>query len=105
MRTLRLSVFAAAAGLLMAAPAFAQTPTHKQRTDGNSPTMVGPASGASKQRTDGDSPTMVGPASGAYKQRTDGNSPTIVGSGSGAYKQHTQSLSHGDTPVGVAKQN
>jgi hypothetical protein len=52
----------------MAAPAFAQTPATKQKTqDGNSPTMVGPASKA--------------------------------------YKQQTQSLSHGDAPVGVAKQN
>jgi hypothetical protein len=49
---------------------------------------------------------MVGPASGAYKQKTqDGNSPTMVGPASGAYKQKTQSLSHGDAPVGVAKQN
>jgi hypothetical protein len=108
MKAIRLSVIAIGAGLLMAAPAFAQTPATKQKTqDGNSPTMVGPASGAYKQKTqDGNSPTMVGPASGAYKQKTqDGNSPTMVGPGSKAYKQQTQSLSHGDAPVGVAKQN
>jgi hypothetical protein len=29
----------------------------------------------------------------------------MVGPASGAYKQKTQSMSHGDAPVGVAKQN
>ncbi len=75
------------AGLLLAAPAFAQTTPQKQPTDGNSPTMVGAGGAASKQRTDGSSPPMVGPASKAYKQRT-------------------QSLSHSDgSPEGVAKQD
>lgn len=60
--------------------------TTKQKTDGASPTIVGPGSGAYKQNTDGASPTIVGPGSGAYKQKTDGASPTIVGPGSGAYK-------------------
>jgi hypothetical protein len=109
MKTLRLAVFAMGAGLLMAAPAFAQTtPAQKQKTqDGNSPTTVGPGSAAYKQKTqDGNSPTTVGPGSAAYKQKTqDGGSPTMVGPASGAYKQKTQSLSHGDAPVGVAKQN
>jgi hypothetical protein len=108
MKTLRFSVIAMGAALLMAAPAFAQTDATKQKTqDGNSPAQVGPASGAYKQKTqDGNSPAMVGPASGAYKQKTqDGGSPTMVGPASGAYKQKTQSLSHGDVPVGVAKQN
>src|SRR5579859_3321925 len=76
MKTLRYSVIAMGAALLMAAPVFAQTAAQKQQTqDGNSPTTVGPASGAYKQKTqDGNSPTTVGPASGAYKQRTqDGN--------------------------------
>ncbi len=88
MKVLRLSVIAMGA-LLMAAPAFAQTtPAQKQKTQ------------------DGNSPTTVGPGSAAYKQKTqDGNSPTMVGPGSAAYKQKTQSLSHGDAPVGVAKQN
>jgi hypothetical protein len=81
-----------AAGLLIAAPAFAQTsPTkttvEKQKTDGDSPTQVGPGSKAFKQRTDGDAPTIVGPGSQAFKQRTDGESPTTVGPGSGAYKR------------------
>jgi hypothetical protein len=105
MKALNFSVIAMAAGLLVAAPAFAQsTNGQKQRTqDGGTPTVVGPASKASKQRTDGDSPTVVGPASGAYKQRTDGDSPTVVGPASGAYKQRTQSLSHSDP--GPLKQN
>jgi hypothetical protein len=61
---------------------------------------------AYKQKTDGASPTTVGPGSMAYKQKTDGESPTIVGPGSGAYKQKTQSMSHSDgSPVGIAKQN
>jgi ABC-type transport system substrate-binding protein len=83
-----------AAGLLVAAPAFAQTTTsptktavEKQKTDGDSPTTVGPGSKAYKQRTDGNSPTVVGPGSQAFKQRTDGESPTMVGPGSGAYKR------------------
>jgi hypothetical protein len=84
-----------AAGLVMAVPALAQTTpgasksaVEKQRTDGNSPTTVGPGSQASKQRTDGNSPTSVGPGSGAFKQRTDGDSPTTVGPGSRAFKQN-----------------
>jgi len=83
-----------AAGLLVAAPAFAQstaspTKVEKQKTDGDggSPTTVGPGSKAFKQRTDGDSPTVVGPGSQAFKQRTDGESPTTVGPGSAAYKR------------------
>jgi hypothetical protein len=69
--------------------------------------MVGPASKAYKQKTqDGGSPTTVGPASKAYKQKTqDGGSPTTVGPASKAYKQKTQSLSHGEAPAGVTKQN
>ncbi|MEA2792017.1 MAG: hypothetical protein QOG73_4423 [Acetobacteraceae bacterium] len=83
-----------AAGLLIAAPAFAQTTPNtpkssvqKQKTDGDSPTTVGPGSKAYKQQTDGNSPTAVGPGSQAFKQRTDGESPTVVGPGSGAYKR------------------
>jgi hypothetical protein len=106
MKTSRLSAFAIGAALLMAAPAFAQTSPAKQKTDGDSPTTVGPGSAAYKQKTDGSSPTVTGPGSMASKQRTDGDSPTIVGPGSGAYKQKTQSLSHSDgSPVGIAKQN
>jgi hypothetical protein len=88
MKSLRLSLIAMGA-LLMAAPAFAQTPATKQQTqDGNSPTTVGPASGAYKQKTqDGNSPTMVGPGSKAYKQQTQGELP-MVGPGSKAYKQN-----------------
>jgi hypothetical protein len=74
------------AGLVIAAPAFAQS--------------------ADKQKTqDGNSPTTVGPGSAAYKQKTqDGNSPTTVGPGSAAYKQKTQSLSHSAPPAQTAKQ-
>ena len=58
------------AGLLAAAPAFAQTQAQKQKTQADGPAMVGPASGAYKQKTQADGPAMVGPASGAYKQST-----------------------------------
>ncbi len=106
MKTSHLSALAIGAALLMAAPAFAQTSPAKQKTDGDSPTMVGPGSKASKQKTDGDGLTQVGPGSRAYKQKTDGDGLTQVGPGSGAYKQKTQSLSHSDgSPVGIAKQN
>ncbi len=107
MKTLSLAVLAMGAGLLVAAPAFAQTADKQKTQDGNSPTTVGPGSAAYKQKTqDGNSPTIVGPGSAAYKQKTqDGGSPTMVGPASGAYKQKTQSLSHGEAPVGVAKQN
>jgi hypothetical protein len=70
------------AGLLIAAPAFAQMPQTQKQTppapahtpqaqnqdtkDSNSPTTAGLDSDASKQKTQGDLPE-VGPASGAYK--------------------------------------
>jgi hypothetical protein len=109
MKAFRLSAITMGA-LLMAAPAFAQsstTPTKQKTQDGGAITQVGPASGAYKQKTqDGGAITQVGPASGAYKQKTqDGGSVTQVGPASKAYKQQTQSLSHGEAPVGVAKQN
>jgi hypothetical protein len=125
MKTSHLSVLAMGAALLMAAPAFAQTSPAPQKTDGDSPTTVGPGSKAFKQKTDGDGLTQVGPGSKAYKQKTDGDGLTQVGPGSkaykqktdgegltqvgpgsAAYKQKTQSFSHSDgTPVGIAKQN
>lgn len=82
-----------AAGLLVAASAFAQTPApgpatnstvQRQPTDGASPTTVGPGSKAYKQPTEADT-TTVGPGSKAFK--TDGDSPTTVGPGSKAFKQ------------------
>jgi hypothetical protein len=92
------------ATLLIAIPALAQTTTtptaatpSSQKTDGESPTVVGPGSGAYKQGTDGAAPTVVGPGSAAYKQSTDGASPTIVGPGSAAYKQKTD----GESPTVV----
>jgi len=99
MKSVRLSLIAMGA-LLVAAPAFAQTPATKQKTqDGNSPTTVGPGSKAYKQQTqDGNSPTTVGPGSKAYKQQTQGELPQ-VGPASKAYKQQSQGS------VGVAKQN
>jgi hypothetical protein len=68
------------ASLLIAAPAFAQTPQTQKQTppaptpqaqqqntqDSNSPTTAASDSDASKQKTQGDLPE-VGPASGAYK--------------------------------------
>lgn len=74
------------AGVLVAAPAFAQQ-------------------GSAKQKTDGDGLPMVGPGSKAYKQQTDGDGLPMVGPGSKAYKQQTQSLSHSDPASGLAKQN
>jgi hypothetical protein len=79
MNTLKLSAVMVAAGLLVGAPAFAQTSpdapkqmTAKQKTDGEGPTQVGPGSAAYRQRTDGEGPTVIGPASGAFKQKTQG---------------------------------
>lgn len=74
------------AGVLVAAPAFAQQ-------------------GSGKQKTDGDGLPMVGPGSKAYKQQTDGDGLPMVGPGSKAYKQQTQSLSHSNPASGIAKQN
>jgi hypothetical protein len=75
------------AGLLAAAPAFAQT---AQTPQGSSPSTTVPASKAHKQKTqDGNSPTTVGPGSAAYKQKTQGELPT-VGPGSKAYYGNTQ---------------
>jgi hypothetical protein len=99
-----------AAGLMVAAPALAQTSADggglpmvgpgskaykpqssatvgqasQQPTDGGSLPMVGPGSKADKQRTDGGGLTMVGPGSKAYKQQTDGGSLPMVGPGSTA---------------------
>jgi hypothetical protein len=82
MKFLKLSPIFMIAGLLVAAPAFAQTsPAQKQKTDGDGPPMVGPASKAYKQSTDGDGPPMVGPASKAYKQSTQSPSPTAPATG------------------------
>jgi hypothetical protein len=74
------------AGLLVAAPAFAQQ-------------------GQSKQKTDGDGLPMVGPGSKAYQQQTDGHGLAGIGPGSEASKQKTQSFSHADPASGLAKQN
>jgi hypothetical protein len=72
------------AGLLLAAPALAQSPQgQKQPTqDGNSPTTVGPGSAASKQQTQN---MAHSDPSGAKKQKTQGDLPE-VGPASGAYK-------------------
>lgn len=91
MKILSLSAAAMAAGLLIAAPVFAQTTTD---------TVKPGTQTAQKQRTEGSGagPASIGPGSGAYKQRTEGSGagPASVGPGSGAYKQPTQSLSHSD---------
>jgi hypothetical protein len=105
MKLFSLSAAMMVAGVLIAAPVYAQAPT-KQKTDGDGLTQVGPGSKAYKQKTDGDGLTQVGPGSKAYKQRTDGDGLAQVGPGSKAYKQNTQSLSHADgSPMGLAKQN
>ena len=76
MTIVQFSVALLAAGTFAAGPAIAETrpdgpkkltqqTAQKQKTDGDGPAMVGPASGAYKQRTDGEGPPMVGPASGA----------------------------------------
>jgi hypothetical protein len=72
MKTLPISAIAIGA-LLMAAPALAQTPATKQKTqDGNSPTTVGPAGKAYKQNTQG-LPPGVGPQQyGSGWQRSQG---------------------------------
>ncbi len=87
----------AAAGLLVGAPALAQTASdtskpsvQKQKTDGaDGVPPVGPGSKAYKQKTDGaDGVPPVGPGSKAYKQKTDGvDGVPPVGPGSKAYKQ------------------
>ncbi len=75
MNTLKLSAGLLAAGLLVGAPAFAQSDTDSSKPK---PTT------AQKQKTDGNSPTEVGPGSAAYKQRTQGlpagTSPPVYGS-------------------------
>jgi hypothetical protein len=69
------------AGLLGAAPAFAQTTQSQNQTS----QAQKPASEVKKQRTqDGNSPTTVGPGSKAYKQQTQGDLPE-VGPASKAY--------------------
>lgn len=100
MKMPNISAVAMAAGLLIATPVLAQTTSDTAKTNAQS------VQKPHKQRSDGDSPTTVGPASGAYKQRTDGSSPSMVGPASGAYKQRTQSLSHSADGFGDAnKQN
>ncbi len=71
MKILAISAVALAAGLLIAAPSYAQT----------TPPKVDQS--AQKQKTDGDSPTVVGPGSGAYKQRTEGEGPSDGGFNTG----------------------
>ena len=55
------------AGVLVAAPAFAQQGGGKQKTDGDGLPMVGPGSKAYKQQTDGEGLPMVGPGSKAVQ--------------------------------------
>jgi hypothetical protein len=74
------------ASLLIATPAFAQAPQTQKQT----PPAHVQTSQAQKQKTqDGNSPTTVGPASGAYKQKTQGSLPE-VGPASGAYNGNVQ---------------
>jgi hypothetical protein len=96
MRTVPLFTILFGVGLINGGPIFAQNAT-------NPDTPIAPL--AQSQKTDGESPTMVGPGSAVHRQKTDGESPTMIGPGSAAYKQQTQSLSHGDPNSGVLKQN
>jgi hypothetical protein len=86
-KNMRIGPMLALVGVIAATAVSAQEPTKQKTQDGDSPTQVGPASGAYKQQTDGNSPPIVGPASGAYKQQTQGSLPQ-VGPGSKAYKQN-----------------
>jgi hypothetical protein len=77
MKPAKLSALALAFAL-GAAPVFAQSLPRGQRTDGDSPTMVGPASQAFKQRTDGEAPAMIGPGSKAFVQKTQPRDATTI---------------------------
>jgi hypothetical protein len=109
---LNLSAALMSVGLLMAAPAFAQTPAAKEQKtqEGGGPSMPGPTGGAFnakpgyKQPTqEGGGPSMPGPTGGAfnakpgYKQPAqEGGGPSMPGPTDGAfnadpgYKQKTQ---------------
>lgn len=101
-----------AAGVLLAAPAFAQSNTTtgttqqpmsgKQATQG-APTSTGAATHgynsdsptqAYKQNSQG-APTSVGPGTTRYSKQNAQGAPTSVGPGQ-AYKQDSQNLIHGD---------
>src|SRR6201996_8446333 len=93
MKTSNLSALAIGAALLMAAPAFAQTSTPPQKTEGaGNTTVTGPGSAASKQKTEGaGNTTVTGPGSLATKQKTEGaGNTTVTGPGSMASKQKTE---------------
>jgi hypothetical protein len=109
MKTHNLCATLMAFGLLVAAPAFAQTtPVQKQPTQEGAPSMPGPTGGAFnanpnyKQPTQEGGPSMPGPTGGAfnanpnYKQPTQEGGPSMPGPTGGAfnadpnYKQRTQ---------------
>ena len=81
MRVLPVSIALLTTGLLIAAPALAQTSTP--------PASTSQTAKPHKQRTDGNSPPMIGPGSAASKQHAQSLSHA-------AFKQRTQSLSHED---------
>jgi general stress protein YciG len=98
MNILKLSAALMVGGLLVAAPAFAQTTSaKKQPTQEGGPSMPGPTGGNFnadpnyKQRTQEGGPSMPGPVGGNFN--ADPN-----------YKQRTQSLSHADPSQDAVKQ-
>jgi hypothetical protein len=65
-KNMRIGPMLALVGVIAATAVSAQEPTKQKTQDGNSPPMVGPASGAYKQQTQGSLP-QVGPGSEAYR--------------------------------------
>jgi hypothetical protein len=113
-----------AAGLLLAAPAFAETaPAEKQKTQEGAPSMPGPAGGPAnadpnyKQKAQEGTPSMPGPAGGPanadpnYKQQTQEGVPSMPGPVGGPanadpnYKQRAQNEtpSANETGTGSSK--
>jgi hypothetical protein len=100
------------ANVLIAVPALAQTTpstreaAQKQRTDGEGPPMVGPASGAYKEYSDPKG--WDASAEAWHKQHTEGvpasTTPPQYGSDSSdAQRQSTQSFAHSAPPVATGE--
>ena len=97
MKTFNFSAALLTAGVLMVAPAFAQTtPPKKQPTQEGGPSMPGPnGNNGYKQPTQESGPSMPGPnANLGYKQPTQEGGPSMPGpdANENGFKQRTQSL-------------